>query len=60
MEPEHLHLDTRFLVHAPEGARERLTEESLELAWVAPAELAALDTDESVRRLFRRAFGNGG
>jgi 8-oxo-dGTP pyrophosphatase MutT (NUDIX family) len=55
-EPEHLHLDTRFVVHAPTGALERLSEESHALAWVAPHELAALSTDESVRRLFRVVF----
>jgi 8-oxo-dGTP pyrophosphatase MutT (NUDIX family) len=55
-EPEHLHLDTRFVVHAPAGAMERLSEESHALAWVAPHELEALSTDESVRRLFRLCF----
>ncbi len=54
-EPEHLHLDTRFLVWAPEGAREVASEESHELGWFTPLELEALDTDESVRRLGRRA-----
>ncbi|MCZ6599191.1 MAG: NUDIX hydrolase, partial [Planctomycetota bacterium] len=32
-EPEHLHLDARFLVHAPEDAREVLSHESVQLAW---------------------------
>jgi 8-oxo-dGTP pyrophosphatase MutT (NUDIX family) len=58
-EPEHLHYDTRFLVVAPEGAREVVSEESLELAWFGPGEVERLDTDESVRRLFRLAFGPG-
>ena len=56
-EPEHLHLDTRFLVVAPRGAVEQLSDESHALAWVAPHELAALSADESVRRLFRLVFG---
>jgi 8-oxo-dGTP pyrophosphatase MutT (NUDIX family) len=32
-EPEHLHLDTRFLVWAPEGAREVVSAESNALGW---------------------------
>jgi 8-oxo-dGTP pyrophosphatase MutT (NUDIX family) len=55
-EPEHLHLDTRFLVHAPEGARERASAESLELRWFTREEAEDLDTDDSVRRLLRIAF----
>jgi 8-oxo-dGTP pyrophosphatase MutT (NUDIX family) len=56
-EPEHWHLDTRFVVHAPRGAELVLSEESLELAWVSPAELANLSADASVVRLFERVFG---
>jgi len=55
-EPEHLHLDTRFLVYAPAGARETLSEESLSLRWFGPAELGPIETDDSVRRLFTLAF----
>lgn len=57
-EPEHLHLDTRFLVRAPAGALERTSEESHELRWVTRAEAEALGTDDSVRRLLRTAFGD--
>ena len=56
-EPEHWHLDVRFLIYAPPQAKLVRNEESLELAWVAPEELQGIDTDESVRRLFRLAFG---
>ncbi|HED64922.1 MAG TPA: NUDIX domain-containing protein [Planctomycetes bacterium] len=59
-EPAHLHLDLRFLVHAPANAREAISEESLELAWFDPAEAAALDLDESVHRLLRFAFAAPG
>ena len=52
-EPQHLHLDSRFVIYAPAGARERPSEESNRLAWVAANELSALEIDESVRRLFR-------
>ena len=55
-EPEHLHLDTRFLVRAPVGAQARASDESDELRWFEPAEALAIDTDESVRRLIRKAL----
>ena len=55
-EPEHLHLDTRFLVYAPEGASPEKSVESLELGWFSPDELAAIPTDGSLRRLFQLAF----
>jgi 8-oxo-dGTP pyrophosphatase MutT (NUDIX family) len=54
IEPEHLHLDTRFLVRAPAGARARISAESLALAWLDPTELERAGTDDSVRRLFGR------
>jgi 8-oxo-dGTP pyrophosphatase MutT (NUDIX family) len=57
-EAPHLHLDTRYLVLAPEGAREEANEESLALRWVAEAELEGLvpPVDESTRRLVRRGL----
>lgn len=55
-EPAHLHLDTRFVVWAPARGRERMSAESLDLAWFSAAEADLLDTDDSVRRLFRIAF----
>jgi len=56
-EPEHLHLDVRFIAFAPAGANEVASEESIALGWFSPAELGGVETDESVRRLFRVAFG---
>jgi len=50
-EPEHWHLDTRYLVRAPAGARELLSEESLALRWLALDELDTMPLDDSVRRL---------
>mgnify|MGYP007114570414 FL=1 len=47
----------RFLGRAPEGAREVISEESLELGWFAPDELGGLNTDPSVIRLFDLTFG---
>ena len=55
-EPEHWHLDVRFLVHAPAGAVETISEESIALGWFSPSELDSIETDDSVRRLFRIAF----
>ncbi len=55
-EPEHLHLDVRFVTEAPPGAHETPNAESLRLAWFSPREVDALDTDASVRRLFALAF----
>jgi 8-oxo-dGTP pyrophosphatase MutT (NUDIX family) len=55
-EPEHLHLDVRFGAWAPAGASERISAESIELAWFEPSEARGLELDESVRRLFRQAF----
>jgi 8-oxo-dGTP pyrophosphatase MutT (NUDIX family) len=56
-EPEHWHLDTRFLVLAPPGAVATVGEESLDLRWFSPDDLVRIPTDDSVRRLFRHAFG---
>ncbi|MFT5284847.1 MAG: 8-oxo-dGTP pyrophosphatase MutT (NUDIX family) [Planctomycetota bacterium] len=50
-EPEHLHLDTRFVVWAPAGATEICSEESIALRWIELAEFGELDTDQSVKRL---------
>jgi 8-oxo-dGTP pyrophosphatase MutT (NUDIX family) len=55
-EPEHLHLDTRFLVRAPAGVRERASDESLELRWFDLRDADAIETDDSVRRLLRIAL----
>jgi len=51
-EPEHLHLDTRFILRAAEGAVETISDESLELRWFSRAELDSIETDASVKRLF--------
>ena len=58
-EPDHLHLDLRFLVRAPEGAVAVRNHESEALRWITDDELddPALSLDESTRRLARRGFG---
>ena len=57
-EPEHLHLDTRFLVRAHAGAVARASDESLDLRWFDREEARAIETDDSVRRLLRIALGD--
>jgi 8-oxo-dGTP pyrophosphatase MutT (NUDIX family) len=56
-EPEHWHLDVRYVVRAPESAEPRISAESKALRWFAPDELARIETDASVRRLFALALG---
>ncbi len=50
-EPEHLHLDVRYLASAPQGAVESISEESLALAWLTPEEALARGLDESLVRM---------
>jgi 8-oxo-dGTP pyrophosphatase MutT (NUDIX family) len=57
-EPDHVHLDTRYLVLAPKGAEFVVSEESHDLAWLTLAELEAC-ADGSVLRLARRFIGPG-
>lgn len=58
VEPEHLHLDTRFVVHAPPDAVLAMSDESLDLRWFTPRELDSITTDGSVKRLFDRLFAS--
>lgn len=57
-EPDHLHLDVRYLVRAPRGAVPAGNHESEQLRWVSEADLAEpdFDLDESVLRLARCGF----
>lgn len=59
-EPAHVHLDTRFLVYAPQGAQIAISEESLDLRWFPIAQRGEEVADESVRRLFRAALQSSG
>ena len=52
-EPEHVHYDVRFLLRAAHD-RVRASDESIDLRWVSDADLAALEVDESVRRMQRK------
>jgi 8-oxo-dGTP pyrophosphatase MutT (NUDIX family) len=53
-DPVHFHYDVRFMLIAPETAAPVLSEESHDLRWFAPGELAALPLDESLRRMIRK------
>jgi 8-oxo-dGTP pyrophosphatase MutT (NUDIX family) len=48
------HLDVQYVAVAPDGARERISDESDNLRWFAIAALPA-DTDDALRRLVARA-----
>ncbi|MEM9035121.1 MAG: NUDIX hydrolase [Actinomycetota bacterium] len=50
-EPAHFHLDVRYVVRAPEGAKEQGNDESEALRWVPLADLGGLDLDDATRRL---------
>nr|WP_241844519.1 NUDIX hydrolase [Kitasatospora sp. CB01950] len=52
--PENVHLDVQYVALAPAGARELISEESLDLRWFGWEQLPA-DTDHSVRDLVARA-----
>ncbi len=54
-EPEHLHLDTRFVVWAPPGAEPVCSAESHAVVWFGLDDLPRASTDDSVLRLVTRA-----
>ncbi len=58
-EPEHLHLDIRYVAQAPADASARGNHESKQLRWVGENELAdpSLGLDDSTLRLARYGFG---
>lgn len=55
-EPEHDHLDTRYLVVAPKSAEVVISSESIDLRWFTRSEAEGLELDSSVLRLFDSAF----
>lgn len=54
-EPTHLHFDVRYLILAEEPSATRLSDESLELRWLA-LDSAGDDWEPSLRRLFDKAL----
>ncbi len=52
----HLHLDARFLVVAPPGARPEGNHESEAIRWVRPEDLAAHDVDAGTLRMVRHGM----
>jgi 8-oxo-dGTP pyrophosphatase MutT (NUDIX family) len=55
-EPDHDHLDVRFLVVTPPGAEPTINHESEGARWVTPDELAGLDVDAGVHRMAAEGF----
>jgi 8-oxo-dGTP pyrophosphatase MutT (NUDIX family) len=53
-DPVHFHYDIRFMLIAPETAAPVMSEESHDLRWFAPDELAGLALDDSLRRMIRK------
>ena len=53
--PGHLHHDLRFLA-VVDGLPEPASAEGVDARWLSPGDAAALTTDESVRRMLRKAF----
>ena len=54
-EPEHLHLDVRFLLRVEPGQELVRSHESLDLRWFPVDELPSVTAEESVLRLQRKA-----
>ncbi len=55
-EPDHLHLDVRHLVLAPEGATPRGNHESRAIKWVAVDDLDRYEADQGTQRMARAAL----
>jgi len=53
-EPEHHHYDLRFLIEADPAEPLVVTHESKDLAWVAIADVTALNPEESMARMVRK------
>jgi 8-oxo-dGTP pyrophosphatase MutT (NUDIX family) len=54
-EPEHEHLDVRFLVRAPDGAVLDANHEATDLRWFGFGEVAGLDVDPGLLRMVAAA-----
>lgn len=54
-EPRHEHLDVRFLLRAPDGARLDANHESTDMRWFGFGEVADLDVDHGLLRLIAAA-----
>jgi 8-oxo-dGTP pyrophosphatase MutT (NUDIX family) len=60
VEDAHEHHDVRFLIVAEGDLTPQVSEESHDVRWFAPAELAAVTNEESVLRMARKAESVGG
>ena len=57
VEPAHEHFDVRWMLIAPENAQFRRSEESLELRWFTPGEMASLVLTPGNQRLLAKWRG---
>lgn len=55
-EPEHLHLDLRFLLLAPKAASVEINHESTDFAWITPEDALVAD-EPDLQRAIGRALG---
>ena len=55
-EPEHLHFDVRYLIHAPKNSCIQKNHESVEMRWMDFDELIQITSDDSTLRLAKVAF----
>ncbi|OUV78305.1 MAG: hypothetical protein CBC90_03480 [Acidimicrobiaceae bacterium TMED130] len=55
-EPEHLHFDVRYLIHAPKNSCIQKNHESVEMRWMDFDELIQISSDDSTLRLAKVAF----
>lgn len=54
VEPEHKHYDIRFLFEADDSAPLTVSDESIDLRWLAIEDLSSLTSEESVLRMARK------
>ncbi|MBI5766221.1 MAG: NUDIX hydrolase [Verrucomicrobia bacterium] len=58
-EPEHYHLDLRFMIEADPDEPLIISSESKDLAWVEMTRVTALNPEESMARMVRKTLASG-
>lgn len=53
-EPVHFHYDVRYVFIAPDGAKEKRSQESHELRWFSAEELVEMPIDAGLRRMIHK------
>lgn len=57
--PEHVHYDIRYLFTADSTSGFQISEESTDIGWFTPKEVAALSPSPSLVRMIEKVFGEG-